>query len=225
MRVPKYGSLTVSEAITLSKLLTPDLQKLLADPLSTLEATFHLRVLLTAVLLISRYDPTLTLETIPALSIDSILTFSDFLLQEQRGEPVEEESKDGKPIDWNLLWWQLQRHYPHEPRFSASRFGNCPILFVRQAIKSLREERIERLSEDAIALSLHGTYTVQVQGGKKVQPEWFNPWKVALDKQEAKAEVPNAAAKLFLELSAQQRVPAWVIDVVDIQKLRYAGSD
>lgn len=225
IQVREYGCLTVSEALALEKLLTPDLQALLKEPGIQIEALIHLRSILAAVLLISRYEPATTLGDVAALGIDAIIAASNFLLQEKDGsKPKKTVSDDGKPLDWADLWWKLQRHYPHESRFWAERFGNCPIALVEQALGSLEEEQLQRLSAEAEAISRHGYYTTGLQAKKPIELEHFNPWQQILDKRQAKAEIPEQSAKLFLDLCAEQKVPAWVVATVDVEKIRRAAD-
>lgn len=225
IRVQQYDCLTVCEAIALEQLLTPDLQALLKESGIQIEALIHLRSVLAAVLLISRYEPATTLGDVAALPLDTIVAASDFLLREKDGsKPKKATEDDGQKLDWAALWWKLQRHYPHESRFRAEGFGNCPIVLVEQALASLEEEQLQRLSAEAVAISRHGYYLSGLQAKKPIEPEHFNPWQQILDKRQAKAEIPEQAAKLFLDLCAEKKVPAWVVATVDIEKLRRAAD-
>lgn len=222
LRLPQYGCLTVSEAIALEQLLSADLRVMLQAPNTTVSIYF--RSLLAAVVLISRHDPTLTLQTVMALPVETLVAASDFLLNEKDAGRAKADPNNTGVTDWAELWWTLQRHYPTESRFSREHFGNCPLCFIQQAQASLKAEEIERLSAEATTTALHGYYMLWAQGEKRVQPDWFNPWQRFLDRQQAKSEIDETAARLFLDLCAERQVPAWVVAVVDIEKIRRAAD-
>jgi hypothetical protein len=224
LRLPQYGCLTVSEAIALEHLLTDELRAMLQSP--DLTTSIYFRSLLAAVVLISRHDSTLTLQAVMALEVKTLAAVSNFLLSEKdAGTPKADPNEAGQKTDWAELWWKLQRHYPHEPRFRAEQFGNCPIVFVTQAQASLRDEEIERLSAEAVALARHGYYLLASQGHKNVEPDWFNPWQTVLERSQAKAEIDESAARLFLELCSEKLVPPWVVATAGIEKIRRAAGD
>lgn len=229
IRVPRYGSLTIAEAIALEKLITPELSKLLDNPLIQIEAMLHFRSVLSSVLLISRYEAATTLaDVLETLSLEAIVASSDFLLQERADtlarSPQNKPDESPEPLDWADLYWKLHRHYPHEPRFRADRFGNCPIVLARQAIESLEKERLQQLSAEAMPLSIYGCFSLAKQGEKNPKPEWFNPFLRQLERDSARALIPEESARLFLDLCAEQQIPAWAVAAVDIEKIRRAAD-
>lgn len=218
--LPVYESLTVSEAKALEQLFTPELEALLASELG-IAASLHARIALAAVLLVSRHDASLTLAQVAQMPLEVIASASDFLLAERSGMTGR---GDGAPTDWADLYWSLQRHYPHEPRFSAERLGDCPMALIEQALKSQAKERLEQLAADAAAIALHGAYSLRASGVKEPQVEWFNPWSRLVEQNEARNEIDPETARLFLELSAESAVPAWAVGLVDVEKMRRAAA-
>lgn len=221
-QIPKYGSLTVAESISLSEVMTPDLRAML-DGDESIEVTLYLRMVLAAILLISRYDAALTLDAMPDTPIDIVFDCSNFLISESRDGSGETRSdEDSDTTDWGSVWWKLQRHYPHESRFSRERFGGAPLSLVRQALESIEQAEVERLSAEAASLSLHGAYSLRCQGVKDAEVSWFNPWQRSIDVSNAKSEVPIESARVFLALTAEQKVPGWVVELIDVDKFRLA---
>lgn len=229
IRVQRLESITISEAIALGKVLTPELLELLKDPLIQTEATLYFRAVLTTILLVSRYEAATTLEIVlDTLTIEQIVTASDFLLAEKDaiGKAKANDDEDGEGIDWEKAWFKLQRHYPFVPHFSREQFGNCPLRWVKKALSELQEEQLQQLCVEAAAISRLGYYMLQFQGEKKVQPDWFNPWQQVIQKQQAKAAIPQEAARVFLELCNEQNVvPPWAVLNIDIERIRWAAED
>lgn len=98
------------------------------------------------------------------------------------------------------------------------------MIFVEQAIEAIRQQELNQAHLHAVPISLVGQYLGLIKGNKTIEPEDFNPFGKRLYTQEAKELIEPAAAATFLELSAAQLVPAWVISQVDVKQLRAASS-
>lgn len=113
--------------------------------------------------------------------------------------------------------------YPNEDRFSQECFGDCPIVVVLQALEALERRDLEQANLQAVPVSLVGQYIGLIKGNREIQPEAFNPYGAYLYKQAAKETIAPVAARVFLELSSQQLIPAWAIAQVDVKQIRSAA--
>lgn len=225
IRVQRYGCVTVSEAIALQAIFTPELQELINNPAIELEASIHARAILTAILLISRYEPATTLDDVMQLPIDRIVAASNFLMEERSADrqTSSEEEESAEPIDWEKAWFKLRRHYPAIEQFNSANFGNCPLRWIRKALDVLHEEELERLDAEATAIALFAYYNLHGQG-MKPELDHLNPWHRIITTRQAKAEIPIEAAQTFLDLSAQGKIPAWVVAIAPIDRIRRAAA-
>lgn len=238
LSVPRYGSLTVWESMVLERFIATDYQAAIAlatGELSTAIAASYLQTVLAAVLLISRHSPTWTLERVGAeLSPEQISMAAEFLLNERRRwqDPKPEQSpKEGQPseepaeLDWARLFRRLQLGYPGDRWFSSENFGNCPLILIEQALEQLQERELQAASTAATPIALLGVYLLSAQGVKRPKPEWINPFQRLLDKRQAKQVIPPEAAQTFLALTAENKVPGWVLSFVDIDAIRLTAED
>ena len=226
LALPRYGSLTVNEALALEDLSESGDLKAIATLSVFVEGADTLtQAILATLLLVSRDHSGWTLESTLNLPSEQIRSICEFLLNERdrwgevKAEVDKREYQSFKrsAFDWGALFWRMQRLYPHEARFSARNFGNCSIAQIEQALEAANQLKLEQASSDSQALALLGVSLLSVQGCKDVKPEWFNPFGLELKQQAAKAEIDPAAAKTFLELTRSGDVPGWAIEVLGEQ--------
>lgn len=98
------------------------------------------------------------------------------------------------------------------------------MIFVEQALEALSQQELNRANLHALPIAIVGQYFAASKGVKDVEPEAFNPVGAHLYKQEAKEQIDPAAAATFLELSAAQLIPAWVINQIDVKLMRAAAK-
>lgn len=98
------------------------------------------------------------------------------------------------------------------------------MLIVEQALDTLTQQELSQANLHAVPISILGQYFAASKGAKDVEPEDFNPFGKHIYQQEAKELIDPVAAATFLELSAAQLVPAWVINQVDVKLMRTAAK-
>lgn len=230
-----YGCLTVAESIAFDRFISNEAIELLemATPHTEAIATTYLQTVLATILLVSRHQPTWTLARVQQqLTPDQIQQASDFLLGERRrwkeaDEPPPEppsEAKTTAKLDWSKLRLRLAAAYPGEASFTRDGFGNCPLIVVEQSLEALNERELQACNAAALPIALLGTYLLQAEGVEKAEPSWINPFEQVLLERAAKSEVDPIAAKLFLQLCAEAKVPPWAVAAVDVEKLRLAAG-
>jgi|GEM_PF-1747667 len=230
LSIPRYGCLTVAEAIALDSLLESQ-SELLSTVGDSAEfvAILHLNPLLASLVLISRHDPNWTLEkTVNTFSLEEIGQIADFTLGERRRwkdlSNFPTEDGDGKPTDWAEIFWSLQLHYPNETRFNSEHFSSCPILIIEQAITAATRLELERSHRAAIPISLLGVYSLMSQGLKNIEPAHFNPFERMLNQAEAREEIKPEIAQTLIGLVDSGKVPTWAIAMIPLGKMRLAAK-
>lgn len=230
--IPAYGSLTVNEAIALEDIYQAgNLRALATLSLSQSGADLVTQAVLATVLLVSRNQTTWTLERVLELPPEDIRAACDFFLRERDAAESAKESlsKDYQTFrqsefDWAYLFWRLQRLYPHDRRFSAMNFGNCPIALIEKALETANHLQMQQASVDAAAVAQLGMMTALGNGCSEPKPEWFNPYASVLSEQAAKAAIDPEAARAFLQLTGEGVVPGWVVEIVDVDLMRLAAK-
>lgn len=119
----------------------------------------------------------------------------------------------------------MKLEYPNEPWFRDSRFGDCPVVFVEQALEAIRERDWRKADFHATPIAAVGQWIAASKGLKDPSPTLFNPYAELLYRQYAKATMGEEVARTFLNLSSKNQVPTWVLDVVDIQLIRAAAHE
>lgn len=228
-----YGCLTVAESIAFDRFINEEAIAVLeaAQPHTEAIATGYLHTVLTTLLLISRHDPKWTIAKVEQqFSPDQLQSAADFVLGERRRwkdfEPPTEPDEDTKPepLDWMKLRLRLAAEYPGEASFTREGFGDCPLILVEAALEALNDRELQAANAAAIPIALLGTYLLNAKGCDKAEPAWINPYEKILLQRSAKSEIEAESAKLFLELCAASKVPAWAVAIVDVEKLRLAAG-
>jgi hypothetical protein len=229
--IPRYGSLTLNESWALEDFLGAGMSEL-GGLAATLEGDRLLQAVLVTILLVSRGDRGWTLDQSIGLADSELQAATAFFLGERRRwrdgdeKPLDgdEEKPQSGELDWGLLFRRLQLAYPNDPDFTRENFGNCPIARLEQALESLNQVELERNYREARAIAHLGIYLLSAKGAKDMRTEMFNPFEQILIQRQAKKDIDRAAARLFLELVAESKVPGWVVAIVDVGVVRLAAD-
>lgn len=73
-------------------------------------------------------------------------------------------------------------------------------------------------------MAILGQYFAASKGAKDLPSETFNPFEVWLYNQNAREEIDPNSAKIFLELSGENLIPAWAISAIDVKLIRAAAD-
>lgn len=230
LSLPRYGCLTVQEAIAFDDLLTE--QADLLEPDSPVEAMDFFTPVLATLILISRHKPSWSMQTVKRFfSPDELEAIANFALGERRRWKDSEATAtppgspgSRQPTDWAAVYWLLQLYFPQEQRFSAEQFGSCPVILIEQAIAASSRLEMERAHRAAVPVSLLGCYTLAGQGIESFEPSHFNPFEKILNQQEALQEVDSAIARTLIGLIDTGRVPSWAIPLIPLEKMRLAAE-
>lgn len=221
--VPRFGSLTLNEWFSLKSLLPEALALQASSPIAGLLIDRHMCLLLTTVLLVSRDDPGWSLELVNELPIEQLRAAAGFFLNEKDrwGEQIRDEEEDDRPTketDWSAVFWRLHGAFPSY--FTADRFANFPLTVIESAVEALNERELQQLNLQAIPIAQHGVAMLTAQGCKDPQPSLINPFGRIIERRDARSEIPIEVAQTFLDLCKAKRVPAWVIEAVEIDRFR-----
>ncbi|MBW4648909.1 MAG: hypothetical protein KME06_09425 [Kastovskya adunca ATA6-11-RM4] len=63
-----------------------------------------------------------------------------------------------------------------------------------------------------------------LKGAKKVKSSMFNPYGQALYEQMCKELISPAAARTFLKLAKEAKIPTWVTGYLDIEQIQSAAK-
>jgi len=199
---------------------------------ATVEGDRLLQCILTTILIVSRCDRHWTLDQSLGLPDDQIQAAAEFFLGERRRwrdendetrEP-DEPQQNASEFDWGLLYRRLQLAYPNDPDFSKAGFANCPIVRIEQSLEAHQQVELERNYRESQAIALVGAYLLSAKGMKDAKTELFNPFERTLNVREAKRSIDGAAARLFLELVTDGKVPGWTVAIVDVGVVRLAAG-
>lgn len=97
-------------------------------------------------------------------------------------------------------------------------------MIINQALSALEDWQLHNNAYVTHAIASLGVSNYQLQGGKNPQLEWFDPVARIMRKKRAKRSVPLRAARVFLELSAQGKIPGWVFSVLDVEAIELASD-
>jgi hypothetical protein len=100
----------------------------------------------------------------------------------------------------------------------------APTLLIEQAIGAAEQVELERLHKQAVPLGALGQIVAVGNGWKDAPTSYCNPYEGILQKQEARRIVPHQAARLFLQLLQEKRVPGWVVSAIDLELVRNAAE-
>lgn len=107
--------------------------------------------------------------------------------------------------------------------FDERNFKNCPLRVVEGALRALHESEIDRANLAAIPVSLLGVVLCKIQGERKAKPEWFNPFGELILEREAKERIDGEAARTFMELAREGKIPSWAVSFLDVSMIRLAA--
>jgi hypothetical protein len=133
-----------------------------------------------------------------------------------------EDPKGG--VDWAEIYWRIQLNYPHEKRFNSANFGNTPIAIINQALSAIEDWELGRNAYLSQAIAISTATNLQLQGGKDVKLELFDPIARLTRKKRARKDISLRAARTFLGLAAQGKVPTWAFSLLDIEAIELAAD-
>lgn len=234
LKIPKFGSLTVQEAIALDDLF-PDIICLLreADTAIGDHSSFVVQQLinpvLACILLVCRHSPAWSMQRLMAtftpVQVEGFANF--FLGERRRWQQLDGQSSsqgDSQPDNWPDVYWDLQLHYPGHPAFvSYPSFLSSPIIVVEQAIAAANRLELERANRAAIPIALLGSYTLRSQD-QDLEPGHFNPFQRLLNQQQAVEQINPAIARTLIGLVDAGQVPSWAIPLIPLGKMRLAAD-
>lgn len=94
---------------------------------------------------------------------------------------------------------------------------------MAQAIKTYESERLKQLELEARPLANLGSITARLHGVKNPDTAWFNDYELINRKREINEIFPKEIAKFYVEQWEARKVPAWVDDITDIEKMKLAA--
>lgn len=216
LSIPRYGSLTVNEVITLTDAVS-NINGDEFDMLTQLMLDWHLRTILASILIISRVDSTWTLLKTQSLEQEELNAIVELLFEERdaRHKDAKPSKRKPKPMDWAQLYWKLNLIYPNDDRFNRHNFGNQPVALIEQALEAAQEEEIERIAAESKAIANVGVFFAASKGAKNPQSRWFSDCEHTLFVRRAVEEYPPEMAASFMRLYERGRVPEWVLIAID----------
>lgn len=97
-------------------------------------------------------------------------------------------------------------------------------MLIEQALETAEQMELERLYKESVPVAYVGQAIAMANGWKDAPTSYFNPYEATLIKQQAKRIVPMAAARLFLRLLKEKKVPSWAVSAVDLELIRHAAE-
>lgn len=228
LRIPRFGCLTVNEVLFLDDLRTQQLQVFEAGGL---EGDLLLQQILATMVLAGRVSTSWRLAEVQALlNPIEILLLASFLIEEHTCEDSKNQAKalakgeELPAIDWAELFWKVQRLHPHEPRFNADNFGNCPTKWIEQVLRIAEEQEIERLAAEARAIANLGVAYSQVHGVQNPKTRHFNDFEALLFRKTALKAIEPTTALSFMALHRKGKIPDWIYEVTDLELVRASAA-
>lgn len=123
------------------------------------------------------------------------------------------------------MFWRVQHYFPHDSRFTAESFGFQPIWLILQALEygaKLHSEELH-LQELGIA-TLSALFANANRDPKKGMPASPADFFYFSREEKPEVEIPTLACDIFFALIAEEKLPAWVLDIAPIENLRKCRS-
>jgi len=96
---------------------------------------------------------------------------------------------------------------------------------ISLALKKLAKIKAEQQAQLAEPLAIAMTYWSASKGVKDAKTIWFNPWRMALEKQCALESVDELTAKTFMGFMQQGKVPSWVMRYVPMDIISLSAGE
>lgn len=84
-------------------------------------------------------------------------------------------------------------------------------------------EQVKQLDYMARPIANLGSVTARLHGVKQPDTAWFNEYELIQRKRAINELFPKHVAKFYVELWEEKKIPAWVDDVTDIDKMKLAA--
>lgn len=91
---------------------------------------------------------------------------------------------------------------------------------IEAALSAAQAAELRQANLAAIPASLGFTYLLKQGGAKHAKPSWINPYPREIERQHLARIVDPVAARIFLRLLKEGKVPTWVTRQVDPEKIR-----
>ena len=116
------------------------------------------------------------------------------------------------------IYWRVSARWPS--RFTAEKFGQTPLNVIQDASRAELTLAAREAAPQAAA-----TAAIYQSHGVKCTTKDFNEAAQLLYHMRARETVPAAAARAFLRLMEQGKLPSWVPSVFDIDFIKAAAGD
>lgn len=121
--------------------------------------------------------------------------------------------------NYTAIYYRLAAAWPGDPRWHPDRFAKNTLTEIKEA--SLAELALRAREAQPIANLSH--LVALVNGSKQSTIDQWNPYQRQLDVMRAKEEIPEQAAKVFMELSKEGLVPSWALKGCKISEIELAA--
>lgn len=114
--------------------------------------------------------------------------------------------------------WEIRSLWPGYSQFEGDRFGNQPVRVLLAALKYGKQLRWERLHQQELPIAQLTSMFFNANRGPKQEPQhtadfcFFTP--------RTKDEIPAQCCDTFFALARDSLVPAWVVALAPIGKLK-----
>lgn len=96
---------------------------------------------------------------------------------------------------------------------------------IEEALAAIAQRDKVISHERATPIALVGRYVGRMKGNDKVETDSFNPREKEFARELARSIFDESTANLILELSKENKLPAWILDVLDIEQVRLAATN
>ncbi|MEO1390229.1 MAG: hypothetical protein AAFV85_23090 [Cyanobacteria bacterium J06634_6] len=94
---------------------------------------------------------------------------------------------------------------------------------MAEAISVYESELLKKLEYQARPLANLGTVTARLHGVKQPDTAWFNEYELIQRKRDINELFPKEVAQFYVAQWEAKKVPSWVDDITDIDKMKLAA--
>jgi hypothetical protein len=116
-------------------------------------------------------------------------------------------------------------YYPYEEKFNSKNFAKCPLILIEKALEVARQRDLELAAMAAHPTASLGVSVLRIAGAKNPKTQHFNPYAAQIYEDYAKKLIPQEAAKCFLNLIREGKIPSWAVKFVDIELIKAAAHE
>jgi hypothetical protein len=85
------------------------------------------------------------------------------------------------------------------------------LVLIEQALDAIYKHQLQQYNYQSVAIANLGCYLLKVQGVKKPETDWINPFPKIIEKHYAQANFDAEVAQTFMDLAKTGSVPRWVL--------------